>query len=254
MSVSSRSTTTPDLPRAKGPLARPAGASVPWWEPAVLPAGLTRPVFLAVAGLVVMHVVVSLLSTQVGDFPGRDPLVRVFDLDEERSLPAWFSTLLLAAVAQQLWVLARRPGAPRAAARTERLLAVVFAYLSLDEMTSLHEQTITPLGRALDLDGALSYGWVLLFVPAALVVGLLSLGWLRSLPREAGRLVLLAGALYVGGAAGVELMGAQLFSVGMGDSLTYQMVVVLEEGGEILGALLMLSVLCWLRRRPAPAG
>ena len=230
-----------------------AGASPRWWAPAVLPDGLTRTALLVVAALAVLHVLVSVLDTQVADFPGRDPLVRLFDLDGERGLPAWFSTVVLAAVAQQLWLLARDGGATGRAGRTERLLAVVFAYLSLDEMTSLHEQTITPLRRAFDLDGVLSFAWVLVFVPVALAVGLLSLGWLRSLPREAGRLVVLAGVLYVGGAAGVELVGAQLFSLGQVDSLAYALVVVVEEVGEMLGALLMLAVVVRLRHREQPA-
>ncbi|MFC3688706.1 hypothetical protein [Aquipuribacter hungaricus] len=225
-----------------------------WWTPAVLPGGWTRLLLVAVAGIVALHVVVSLLATSVEDFPGLDPAVRLFDMDEERGLPAWFSTLLLAAVAQALWLLARQSARSGRArwVRHEQGLAVVFAYLSLDEMVSLHEQTITPLRRALDLEGILAFSWVLLFVPLALAVAVLSLGWLRSLPLQAVRLVVLAGALYVGGAAGVELAGAGLMDAGRVDTMAYQLTVVVEEVAEIAGALLMLSVVTWLRLRPEP--
>lgn len=238
--------------------ARTAGAPHPtrWWSPAVLPGRWTPVLLGGIAAIVLLHLVTTTLRYSLDDFPGKDTAVRVLDVNQEAGLPAWFSTLLLFSTAVSLWLLADRSALTDRSrwVRHERGLALVFVYLSLDEATSLHEQTAAPLRDAFDLDGVLSYAWVVLFVPLVLVVAVLYLGWLRSLPLAAARLVVVAGLLYVGGAAGVEMVGAGLDDAGQKYTPGYALVVTVEELGEMLGVLLMLSVVTWLRRQPGPAG
>lgn len=236
------------------PPARPAGAGradapPQWWAPAVLPDRWTSVAVGVMAALVLLHLLATFLRLYVADFPGRDTAHRIFSLNGETGLPAWFSTILLFSTALSLWLLARTSAETGRGrwVRHERALAGVFVILSIDEMTFLHEQTTELLKTALGLGGALSYAWVVLFVPLVVVVGLLYLGWLRSLPATAARLVVVSGLLYVGGAVGVELVGAGLAAAGQQASLTYALVVVIEELGEMLGVLLMLSVVTWLR-------
>lgn len=259
--------------RAAGPVRRrdrvpgrpapaPSGTAASWWSPAVLP-GLWTPRCLALIGaLLVAHLAVSALRINVGDFPGRDPAVQFLALNEEMGLPAWTTSALLLLVAQGLWLLADADSTThrRRWARQERWVAALFVYLSIDETTALHEQTIFPLRTALDLGGALFFSWVVLYLPLALAIGALCLRWVRGLPPVAGRLVVLAGALYVGGAVGVEMLGSWMWTQRLADTMLYAVVVTCEEGLEMLGALLMLSVVTWLRRAakqeqrgPAPA-
>ena len=63
--------------------------------------------------------------------------------------------------------------------------------------------------------------------------------------------MVLSGALYVGGAAGVELVGAAVYSAEGFDTLRYTLAVTVEEAMEMLGAVLFLSVVTWLRLQPA---
>ncbi len=237
-----------------GDLTRSASRQA-WWAPAVLPGRWTPACAGVIASLLLAHLAVSALRTTVGDFPGRDPAVRLLALNEEMGLPAWFSSVLLLLVAQALWLLADQDSTlgRRRWARQERVIAGVFVYLSIDEATALHELTIAPLRSALDLGGALFFSWVVLYVPVALVVAAFSLRWVLSLPGTAGRLVVLAGVLYVGGAVGVEMVGAWMWTQGLVDTMPYAVVVAVEEGAEMLGVLLMLSVVTWLRLRRRPA-
>lgn len=250
------STTSPAGTTARRPEVARAEDTA-WWGPAVLPGPWTT-VCLSVIGLLLLaHLAVAVLRTVTGDFPGRDPAVRFFALNEEMGAPAWFSAVLLLLVAQALWLLADAElaagGAGRRWCRHGRVLAGVFVYLSLDEATALHEQTIAPLRSAFDLGGPLFFAWVVLYVPLAAVVAVLSYRWVRHLPAVAARLVVVAGALYVGGAVGMEMVGAAMWTQGLVDTVRYAAVVAVEEGLEMGGALLMLSVVTWLRLRATTA-
>lgn len=176
------------------------------------------------------------------EFRGLVSLQRWFDVDAEGGVPAWFSCILLFACAQVMWRLSRRhPSQPRRWQRHERALAAVFVYLSIDELTEIHEQSIAPLQSVLDLGGVLYFGWIVLAVPLAGAFALLMLGYLRGLPARTRRGFVLAGLLYVGGAAGVEMIGALLYSQGNVDTVPYILSTIVEEGLEMGSLVLFLK-------------
>ncbi len=169
--------------------------------------------------------------------------VAALDVGDEVSLATWFETLLfiLAAV-----VLAM--GGHRAAGRGERrrgwwFLAAVMVLLSIDEAVSVHERLGSGLRGLLDTSGVLYYIWVVPAVLFAALVALLQIGWLRSLPTATERLVLLAGAIFVIGAAGFEVLA------GVGDqtdgtaTLTSVTLSAVEELAEMAGLSLFVAAL-----------
>lgn len=170
----------------------------------------------------------------VGDFD----LAASFSLSLEANVPTWYSSVLLFSCALLLWangdVEVKRPNA-----RWHwhwRGLAVVFAAISMDEVASFHER----LNAFAHLGGVLYYAWVIPFGALVVVVGVLCLPFLGGLPRVTRLRFVVAGALYVGGALGVELvLGA--WTDGHGPmNLTYRLIDAVEEGGEIAGASLFL--------------
>ena len=233
-----------------------------WWEPALLPGRWTPVLLGVVVALVSAHLLVNAVGQSSVAFNGLGFLSRWLDVDREMGLPAWFSSVLLFLCAQALWLLAdrSRQGDRHRWAPRERLLSVVFVYLSIDELTSVHEQTIDPLREALDLGGVLTFAWVLLALPLVAALGLYFVPYLVALPSPVRNLMALSGLLYVGGAAGVEMVGAQIWSEGGAETMLFSTVVALEEGLEMLGAVLFLAVVTWLRTagsrpagpRPAP--
>ena len=70
------------------------------------------------------------------------------------------------------------------------------------------------------------------------LVGLAFVPFLRSLDRRLAGLFVLSGVLYVSGAMGVEVLSEDMDE----DSLAYGFATALEEGLEMLGALLFLAV------------
>ena len=147
-----------------------------------------------------------------------EPL-RIFDVGEERSIPTWFESILFLLCSILLAVVA-----VASKQRNDRyslhwnVLSIILLLLSLDEVASIHEAIGEHLGRLLDNTmgftpgGAITYFWV---VPGAIFVFIVLLAYLRflaDLPRSTRRLFLFAGALFVLGALGLEMLSAQVSS------------------------------------------
>lgn len=179
-------------------------------------------------GIAVAH----LVGTTV---PGR---ISVLDLGAEQSVGTWVSSALhasaavLAAVAA---LLARRVHGGRWE-RSWWLLAAVFAVMSVDEVAAVHDRLLGPVRAALGTTGVFYYAWVIPALALGAVFLLLQIRFLVSLDRSTRLGLLGAGALFVAGAAGMEMAEGWLASVGRRDSLLFDVLVTVEEVAEI-GAL-----------------
>ena len=192
---------------------------------------------LVVASAVIFALGVGreLIIGQIGtETPLQD--LRHFALDSERSLPAWYSSLLMVGCAVLLFCTARltRQDGGRDVLRWS-LLALIFLVMSIDEAVSFHEVLIEPLRNGLGTSGIFYFAWV---IPGSVIVGLLGLYFLPFLFRLTTRSAVLfaaAGAIYVGGALGLELIGGSLADAYGIESTPYLVAAVLEEGLEIAG-------------------
>lgn len=101
--------------------------------------------------------------------------------------------------------------------------------LSIDEIAGLHESFNTVTDATWAIPGGI----------LALVVGLTFFSFLSSLPTATRNAFFLAGCIYVGGAIGVEIIGAPMDA----DTMTYNLTTVVEEGMEMAGVLLFLTAL-----------
>lgn len=132
--------------------------------------------------------------------------IAALDVGDEVSLPTWFETLLFLLAALVLLLGAHRARSDGTPARGWTLLAVVMAGLSIDEAVSVHERLGSALRDLLHTSGALYYVWV---VPAMVLVGvvaLLQLRWWLAFPARTRLLLALAAVVFVGGAAGLEVV------------------------------------------------
>lgn len=171
-------------------------------------------------------------------------LARLFDLDGEWNVPAWFSSVTLSLPAILLAIIGWAERRRRASYTWHWLfLAVVFAGLSLDEAVGLHELSVEPLRAALHTRGVLLFAWVIPGVGFVAAMGIAYLRFVRALPPPSRRGVLLAGSLYVGGALGLELVGGALVSAGLKDSVFFSLEVLIEETLEMSGVVVFIHVL-----------
>ncbi len=138
--------------------------------------------------------------------------VRLFNISGEANVPTWFTAMLLAYNAQ----LAAHIGAGQEMRGTRDfvvhwyVLALAFAYISLDEVAQIHEQAIDPLRARFQATGVLYFAWV---IPAGVILGLLAVAYLRflsRLPRQTRVGLVVSAVVYVTGAFGMELVTGYL--------------------------------------------
>lgn len=169
---------------------------------------VTRALAAAVALLVTVHIGWQLFA----HWTGHDHvfgLIRLFNLNEERNVPALFSTVLLLAAAALLWHI-RAHQQQRGARDVARwtVLAVGFVYIAIDEFGEFHELLIVP-GRELlggRSAGLFYYAWVIPATAIVLVLAGYFLGFLLRLPARTRLGFITGGLLFVGGAIGIEML------------------------------------------------
>jgi hypothetical protein len=153
-----------------------------------------------------------------GEVKFLEPL-RLFDVGEERSIPTWFESVLFLFCSMLLAVVtvAKRQRSDRYSLHWG-VLSFILLLLSLDEVASIHEaigqqsERLLHYTTGLTPSGAIKFFWV---VPGAIFVLIVLLAYLRflaDLPQTTRRLILFAGALFVLGALGIEMLTAQVVS------------------------------------------
>jgi hypothetical protein len=179
-------------------------------------------------------------------------LVDTFDMNVENNVPTFFSAFILVASAVLLTVIASQSTADRYAGNW-KWLAVIFAFMAVDEDASLHELLIEPVRNLLAVAGPLFFAWVIPYALAVLVIGLLYLKFVWSLPARTRGLFIGAGSLYLAGALGFESVGGWYFSLhGEIEDLPYSLLVAAEEFLEMSGTILFIyALLDYLRDRLA---
>jgi hypothetical protein len=171
-------------------------------------------------------------------------LVRLFNLAREGNVPTWYqsSTLLLCAALAA--VVAVRQWTDRAPFRMHWVLTSLFClYLSADEAASIHEMTVKPLRAAFDTSGLLYYPWIVIGGAAAVTLAVLSRRFLAGLPARTRHTVILAAAIFVTGALGVEALGGRYAEVHGRANFAYGAIATLEETLEMIGVLIAVRAL-----------
>ena len=209
------------------------------------PARVLRILLRMIAVLVTLSTATQAMRLYLPDYPLRDSIADLFYVDFEQSVPTLYSSVMLLANALLFGVIShahRRGGQPYV--RHWGVLAILFLLLALDEFAVLHEQAIRPFRALLDVDGGpLWWAWV---VPAALAVAILGIAlsrFLLHLPRPTRRRLLASGILFVGGAIGIEMVGAAYGSAHGLDNFAYVLIATVEESLEMLGTALLINVL-----------
>ena len=178
-----------------------------------------------------------LMFIGIDDGVGIAGILRFFDLDAEQTVPAWYSTILLALAAFTTIAVAltKQTGA-EPFIKHWYALAGVFLYLSMDEALAIHERTMMPLRSHFQLDGLFLYSWV---IPAALAVAILGGAYFRfllAMPLRLQRNVIAAGIVYVGGALILEMIGGLFYDI-YGPGVITALTAITEEVAEMVGII-----------------
>lgn len=171
-------------------------------------------------------------------------LTPLFNVDTEANIPTWYSSsaLLVCAALLALIAMAKKAEQDQYTLHWSGL-STIFLLLSVDEAVVLHERLIAPVQSALGTSGIFHFAWVIPMGICVIVLLLLYLRFLAALPAQIQRLFLLAGAIYVSGTIGFEMIGAPLWEYYGRETLAAAILTTIEEALEMIGVAVFIYAL-----------
>lgn len=191
--------------------------------------------------LALQSIVMRWVQSSLPDSPQWfDVIVRIVNINLEQSLPTWYATILLVIVAGLATFIAQDASQPH---RKHWFgLAFLFAFLSIDEAISIHEELTIPLREALDMSGIFYFSWIVVGLVLVTLISLIYLRFVLNLPAPIRNLTILAGAVFVGGGIGVEAISAALYEQ-TGTTAIYSTIGTVEELFEMMGVIVFIRAL-----------
>jgi hypothetical protein len=193
-------------------------------------------------GLLVLNLAACYLRYVVGL---NSIVLKWFLFGEEQNVPTYYSsTLFLVCAILALVVAVYRARARETYVAHWVVLAAIFVYCALDEMIEIHERLVKPFRALFHTQGLLYWAWIIPFGALLAVFVLSYLGFLKHLPGRTRTLLVSAGAIYVLGAMGIEMLGGLYYFGHPGRSFVYALYQTVEESLEISGLSLSVYALC----------
>ena len=153
-----------------------------------------------------------------------------------------YSALTLAFCSYLLAIIAALKKAEKAAyARNWKWLSIVFVCLAIDEACSIHEISVPILRTVINSGGFLYFPWIL---PASILVILFLVSFRKfifDLPKKTRTLFVLAGAIYLTGAIGMEAVGGYIADTPGLYVHAYTIAATIEELLEMLGIIVFIN-------------
>jgi len=172
-------------------------------------------------------------------------VVKQFDLTVEGNLSSWYSGMILFASAVLLALIASDKYARRDPYRWYWIiLMLVFLFLSLDEITFIHEGIGHGLAGSRPTGfGILKPAWTVAGLIFTVVVGGVFIPFILHLPEPTRRRLIIAGALYLMGALILEIVEGNLYDYYSAQSVVILTVNHVEDVLEMIGMALFIFTL-----------
>ncbi|MDJ0350512.1 hypothetical protein [Cryobacterium sp. PH29-G1] len=188
----------------------------------------------------ILHYLRENVDSSVPGWPLLSGTASLLYADGEANLWAWISGLLLASVGVVLCIVGAAAHNEGSTGTPYFLLGAVAVEMSADEIAQLHEK----LAR-FNPGQTFTFSWLTLGVPLAIVAGIIVLWIARHIDLNLRRRLIVAGIIYLLGAVGVEAISGVAVGGHQDDlaraSLEYHVLLGIEEGLEVTGALLALA-------------
>lgn len=220
---------------------RQPSMSVPAEE--LRPGTIARALLAGVAALIAAYALTGILAqaTQNARLFG---LVRMFDLDGERNIPALYSTCLFLLCGILFLLVGRATVATNTPAWAWWLLGAVFLLFGVDEFVGIHEELTEPVRNAFKLSGVFYYAWVVPYAIAGVILALFLIRTFIELPAGLKGWFIVSGALLVVGTIAFEMIGGWLFEAsGRQRGLLNAVLVAVEETCEMAGLIVLIYAL-----------
>ena len=187
---------------------------------------------LAFVVLLAFHLV-ALFLIHVIHYDDAPRFVDFFHFSYEDNAPTLYSVLLILVGAAACFAVSRQDVPDQ---KYWLALSIIFSYLALDELVSIHERVGVLIELTFSTSGFFHNAWI---IPGAILVVILAiffLGWLRRLPRRIALGFTISAVLYLTGVIFLEGLEGWWVS-NIGRDLAYDLIVTVEESLEMLGVI-----------------
>ena len=203
---------------------------------------------VAVAFFILVSVVIQICKY---GYDYRADWMKLFNVDRELNFPTWYSALTIAFCSLLLRIIAN--GKKQQGDRYTKdwqLLSLIFLWLAIDEVLSIHEILIIPeVSEALNLPWFLHSMWV---IPGTIFVIWFIKRYsrfVRHLPYISRKHFFSAAACYIGGALIMEMIGSYIAEARGQQNLVYALIATAEEAMEMIGIIIFIyGLLFYLRQ------
>lgn len=197
--------------------------------------------------------VLSIATKVLDDLPGMATLEPIFDLNGEGNVAAWYGSALwlLSGTLAALIAISKRAGGGEFVVHWFGIAAVC-VFLSIDEAALIHETMGNVLRRSvfdrwpqLDIDGGWIYSWMYYGIALVAAFLLLFRRFMLHLPRRILIAMVVAGAVFLTGALGIESISAAVEHENIREPTgnEWTAIITAEEGFEMAGVALFVYAL-----------
>lgn len=160
--------------------------------------------------------------------------INYIDLNHEKNIPTLYSGLLFFASAIICFLIYKK--ITREKYKINWLfITIIFIFLGIDEMISIHEKISSMLSKIISVGGFLHFKWVLIYVPFFFIIFLVFIKFFMNLDKKTRTGFFLSAIIFVSGAVGFELLGGYwAYNYGQ-DNLFFAVLANIEELLELVG-------------------
>ena len=210
---------------------------------------LSLPTKKIVRFLLITTIVLNLLGLlrnifeYVLNFEYGSELLEIFNLNEEKNIPALYSSLMLLFCGVILYFISLNKKNPQDRYYRHWLwLSIIFFYLSLDEAISIHENF--KVRFLLDKDNILYHdSWVIVFSILVAIFIFSYRRFLKHLPWATRKMFIISGCIYIFGCMGMEVVGSFTQEFYGKASMVHATATTIEEFLEMIGIVIFINTL-----------
>lgn len=181
------------------------------------------------------------------------PVEALFGFDRESNPVAVFNAMLLFAASCLAFAIGQwRRTRPLPWGPAWIGLALVLAFLFLDELVGLHDSLDFFLMKRCHTSGSFAWPWVIVYGFLSLLVSAIYLRFFLALPNRYKWRFALAAVTYVGGALGLEMIAASHVEDRGEQDFLYAVLFTIEENLEMVGCLFAIHGLLDYLERECP--
>lgn len=175
-------------------------------------------------------------------------IVTMFDFNMKQNIPTLYSTFTLLICSALLLIIGIKNLRLGSNSSPWIVMVLIFLFLSIDELLSIHKYLTYPVRQLLNTSGLLYYAWVIPYSIALLTLGVFYLPFFVKLKKRNLFLFILSGVIYVSGAIGLEMLGGRHAEMYGSTNAVYSLLNTSEEFCEMIGVIIFIySLLDYLK-------